>query len=403
MRLFNRFTGLFLYMALITLVTIALLQGASVSQAQSNALPTTWYVATWGNDDNDCQTWRTACRTINNARIKAAEGDVIHIGPGVFRETLLFFTSVTLVGSGPNRTIVDGRGEDTVFTIYDGAAVHISRMTIRNGLGTDVGRGGGITNWGTLTLDHVVITNNKGAGGTMIGGLTSSGPVTVTNSAIVNNDAPGGYGGVLVEDQAYMENVTIANNTGLENGRGGGIYITANAKATLVNVTVSGNKAFFGAGGIANAGETHLLNVTVANNRVESPADRVREILNDGRLTLRNTLIAGPCLGIGTFISQGHNVEADNTCALTHSTDMRNTDPEILPLAYNGGIGETHALKPSSPAVDAGDNGACPNTDQRGMARRDGNGDGQVVCDIGAYEYNPPNTQPQRSYVALVY
>ncbi|MDX1437870.1 MAG: choice-of-anchor Q domain-containing protein, partial [Anaerolineales bacterium] len=53
-----------------------------------------------------------------------------------------------------------------------------------------------------------------------------------------------------------------------------------------------------------------------------------------------------------------------------------------------GGSTPNHALSPSSPAVDVGDNGFCPGTDQRGASRPyDGDGDGQAVCDIGAYEY----------------
>ena len=60
----------------------------------------------------------------------------------------------------------------------------------------------------------------------------------------------------------------------------------------------------------------------------------------------------------------------------------------LLPLANNGGPTQTHALTLTvSPAIDAGDNAGCPPIDQRGFPRpRDGNGDGNAVCDMGAYE-----------------
>jgi hypothetical protein len=42
---------------------------------------------------------------------------------------------------------------------------------------------------------------------------------------------------------------------------------------------------------------------------------------------------------------------------------------------------------PGSPAIDAGDDSACPPTDQRGVTcPQDGNDDGTPICDIGAYE-----------------
>ena len=86
--------------------------------------------------------------------------------------------------------------------------------------------------------------------------------------------------------------------------------------------------------------------------------------------------------------SLGHNLEDGGTCALNQPTDMSNTAPSIDPLENNGGQTATHALKGDSPAIDAGDNSACSAVDQRGISRPvDGDGDGDAVCDIGAYEY----------------
>jgi hypothetical protein len=71
----------------------------------------------------------------------------------------------------------------------------------------------------------------------------------------------------------------------------------------------------------------------------------------------------------------------------------------IGPLGDDGGPTQTHALLPGSNAIDTGDSVAgCigPNslplpTDQRGALRTvDGDQNGTAICDIGAFEVQPP-------------
>ena len=59
-------------------------------------------------------------------------------------------------------------------------------------------------------------------------------------------------------------------------------------------------------------------------------------------------------------------------------------------LGNNGGSTQTIPLLTGSAAIDAGDDAACPATDQRGVTRPQG-----TACDIGAYEVNsfPPETK----------
>jgi hypothetical protein len=61
---------------------------------------------------------------------------------------------------------------------------------------------------------------------------------------------------------------------------------------------------------------------------------------------------------------------------------MNNTDPNIGPVADNGGPTLTMALLPGSPAIDAGNPSLAPGTDQRGFPRPAG-----LAPDIGAFEY----------------
>ncbi len=383
------------------LLTFALVLLVPTARAAQNS-PDIRYVATWGNDSNDCRSWATACRTIRGAYERMGTEGVIRIGPGTYPEINTLGGRISLIGAGPNRTIVDGQKAGSVFTIFDGAHITIRNMTIRNGKGKDLDRGGGITNWGTLVLDHVIIQHNFSNWGA-VGGISSSGTLTVTNSAVIDNTGPGNTGGILSTGNLYLENVTIARNHAPESGKAGALSMPGGARGTLINVTISGNTSFFGAGGIGLYGNLSLTNVTIAYNKIASPADKPVDLYVGGRVALRNTIILGECVGSGTITSQGYNIERGDTCNLTQSTDKKNTDPKLSPLAKNGGVGETHALPSGSPAIDAGNNATCPQTDQRGMGRWDGDGDGNKVCDVGAYEYMPAGVLGKRTYVPLVY
>jgi hypothetical protein len=99
-----------------------------------------------------------------------------------------------------------------------------------------------------------------------------------------------------------------------------------------------------------------------------------------GTVELRNTIVTG--CSRGSFTSLGHNLDQTDSCQLTGPFDIRGQDPLLGPLQNNGGPTETHTLLLGSPAIDAGDNTACPATDQRGVAQPEG-----AACDIGAYEF----------------
>ena len=87
---------------------------------------------------------------------------------------------------------------------------------------------------------------------------------------------------------------------------------------------------------------------------------------------LINTLLAGntPTNCSGVITDLGHNLSSDGSCNFTSIGSLNNTDPELGPLADNGGPTLTMALLPGSPAIDAGDNSAAQPTDQRGFPRR---------------------------------
>jgi len=181
---------------------------------------------------------------------------------------------------------------------------------------------------------------------------------------------------------------------------GGGIYNTGTM--TITNSTISGNGADGTGGGIvASFGTLTLNNVTIANNTADKNADSFGDgggIRNNSSLAyMKNILVAGnvdtggqapDCSG--TMTSLGHNlIQSTTGCTITLTTgDITNAAPLLGSLQANGGPTLTHALLSGSPAIDAGDSATCATADQRGGVRPvDGNGDGNAICDIGAYEF----------------
>lgn len=148
----------------------------------------------------------------------------------------------------------------------------------------------------------------------------------------------------------------------------------------MTNCTVAlnyGNKGFGGSGGGGGQGRPGGLPGGPGANGVAVGG------LSAGGSWLINTLLAGntPTNCSGVITDLGHNLSSDGSCNFTSIGSLNNTDPELGPLADNGGPTLTMALLPSSPAIDAGDNSAAQPTDQRGFPRVVG-----PTIDIGAYE-----------------
>jgi len=109
-----------------------------------------------------------------------------------------------------------------------------------------------------------------------------------------------------------------------------------------------------------------------------------------------NTIIAGnsgqggSCIvgGPGGYKGEGSIGENRNNLVRGGNCNPAFTDEPMLgPLADNGGATLTHALLPSSPAIDALPLSSCTvPTDQRGATRPVFVNSADTPCDIGAFE-----------------
>ena len=328
---------------------------------------TTWYVnGVNGSDNNNCKSPQTACKTIGHAISLAHSGDSIMVAVATYKENLTIRLSLTLIGAGASTTIIDGGYITTVVTISN-ADVVLSRVTIQHG---SSGYGGGIVNYGILTIKASTISGNRAPavyGGTG-GGIDNRGTLTIQTTTLSGN----------------VEEGRVGNG-----GGGGGIYNSG--KVTINNSTISGNSAGGTGGGIYNRGTLTIHNSTLSGNK--APGGGGIENYS-GTATLQNSIVANSPAGGncgGTLTSKGYNLSSDSTCNFNKSGDLNNTDPMLGPLQNNGGPTQTMALPSGSPAIDAGNPNGCTDgkgnllkTDQRGKPRPDKEDSGG--CDMGAYE-----------------
>jgi hypothetical protein len=343
---------------------------------------------------------------------------------------------LTINGPGVAGMTVSGQNAVRVLRVV--APVAVTGLTLANGavLAATGATGGGVSvdSTGSLTLDHVTVSNNAaGAAGTtgassaFGGGIFADGPLTLVDSTVQANSAVALTSGTAAGD--------VASATG------GGVMATGTSAVSIFRSTIAGNgvtasapagsDGSFAVGGGINVGNggantASILDSTVSENAVQaldhqgSPTSGggifsvagggttlTNDTLTDNTAAvganlsgsdagLGNTLISVPVGGGGNCnaakTSAGYNLEGGNTCGLNQPTDQVNVgftglDPN---LASNGGPTQTHALLNTGPAIDAGNSFGLI-TDQRGLTRpvefvgipNAAGGDGS---DIGAFE-----------------
>ncbi|MEM6782252.1 MAG: Ig-like domain-containing protein [Bacteroidota bacterium] len=219
--------------------------------------------------------------------------------------------------------------------------------------------GAAIFNQSTMTVDQCTIR------GSSQGAIQNESTLLVTNSTISGNSSSGSGEAAGISNQTStltIENSTISGNTTSATGTGAAIH-NPGGTVTVRNSTFSGN--------------THTLGQTSG--------------ILGGTVTLGNTVFesgGGGNFDFATLISEGFNI-CDDACGLSGTGDLTSTDPQLGPLADNGGPTLTHTLLTGSPAIDIG--GTCGTADQRGeSAPVAGTFAGSAACDAGAVELATP-------------
>ncbi|MPQ99771.1 LPXTG cell wall anchor domain-containing protein [Modestobacter sp. I12A-02628] len=301
------------------------------------------------------------------------------------------------------------------------------------------GDGGGLmVSTGKALLADLEVVDNTGVNG---GGIASRGTLgtSVLESVVRDNEASQAGGGVFIADTDNSRvSGTVDGNTAQ---RGGGVALSA-TRTDVVQATLSRNTAAItgaalsaetgaevrvdtstisektsgsssqphGAvvdlgGGGQVAAPSSLRHVTIADNTGE-----VGVVIGPQPVTVTDTIVHGTAGGndletIGTDADVAYSLIGATVDSFDGLGVLVDTDPQLAPLADNGGRMQTMLPAAGSPVIDAGtpeplDSAGPPNeADQRTAFRVLASRDGVLARrDMGAVEWtwsaSPPGSAP---------
>ncbi len=255
--------------------------------------------------------------------------DIIRIMDDIHTEGgIIVSKNITIQGISQERSIIQaheqaGEANERVFLVEDGVKVTIRDLIIQKGFPTQTPyTGGGILNFGDLTIENCLIRNNRAGDA---GGIQNRGVLVVINSTISNNFADGigdpgmecGKGGGIVN--AFQHTLTVYNSTISSNeavGKAGGLHVACEGSATLVNTIISENRSGTNGGGVFLKGTLTLIDSIITRN--STPADGggviIYGVLNYYDSVISNNTSGGNCIiwGDDSYRGKGEVGIAEN-------------------------------------------------------------------------------------------
>ncbi|MCY4064081.1 MAG: hypothetical protein OXG53_17045 [Chloroflexi bacterium] len=270
--------------------------------------------------------------------------------------------------------------------IYNEGELYISNSSFQYNY---AGYGGAIQTSGVAHIESVTFINNVAEYG---GGAIDSGVVdtsalhepelAIMNSAFRGNSA--GWGGAILAEHALS--ISGSDFVGNAAEEGGALYSWGQIAADITNTTFAHNEAEYEGGSIYDDGAARhgdvltLAHVTFASNSALSGNNIFLDSDLPTDLNMYNSIIASEvghnCIGV--LALNADNLVSDASCG-----SAPNGNPMLADLIEpEDGSPAYFPLLPGSPAIDAASSDFCPQADQIGTSRPQGDG-----CDIGAIEY----------------
>jgi hypothetical protein len=370
--------GAWYFLRLRMMTGVLLILSLVLVGAGCTAGPSTWYVATTGDDTaNDCHSQQSPCKTLQWVIDHAKDGDQILIADGIYTgRVIIGAKDLAIHGSGPDTILQNpytGGDKHLYGAVIEvtcdqcSKAVSISDLTMRWGLALN----GGVISVKAVSLTMTDVTVEKGVAHTNGGCIYIHPGTTVSLDRVVVQDcaaqdkvsnpalesAPeciavwgcyGNGGGIINHGFLTMSNSIIQKNVGDTNG--GGLVNWSDGTARLIGTRVESNtttgnnpSGLTAGGGIYNLGDLTILSTTFKSNRAqegggilnrETGTTRIRAstitdsssdgVNNGGVMYLTNVTISGSAhSGIEMGMYQG---EENSSIYATHVTIAKNID-----------------------------------------------------------------------------
>lgn len=255
--------------------------------------PSSWYVATTGNDLSGDGSQAAPFATVQHAIDEASAGDSVFVGAGTFVEDITLKDGVSLYGGTAGESILRAASDGVITAVGIGAGTVVDGFTITGG-GIEVG--GGISCFeSALTISNNHIVENFAILGGGIACVDSS--VTVTGNIIENNSGFVGAGVIDLSEDAVSESAVdpieaaaaasiIVDNDIRQNMayEGGGI-VSWGADTSISGNLITGNIAWAGAGVAAGYSDFSISGNIIVENTATPAAMTSLEAVTPESLT----------------------------------------------------------------------------------------------------------------------
>lgn len=222
------------------------------------------------------------------------EDDTINLSPDTYTGNYTFEAEpaeggLTIIGSGPANTIIDGNKTGRGLWIYnrEGTFISLKGIRITNGAISSPYMGAGtmaVTEDDNITIQNCEFTNNNsGDGGGGFGAyIYGNGNIEITDSSCTNNIAENGGGASLLiaqDGNITLSNVTFKDNDSEEFGGGAEAYIFNDGDVQIDECDFEDNESEEEGGGIGiwiiNDGNISIEDSIFSGNRAENSTEDI--------------------------------------------------------------------------------------------------------------------------------